>query len=309
VPAPKAPWDVAGYYPISLEGKEIDIVWLMLAHPVSMNCKAGMELEAAKYGIKLNHFDSNFSTEVISDSVDAAIARGVDLIIISPVDAPSGAPLVERSQAAGIPILLFLNQCDILPDVSVMVDHYANGVASTELLAEALDYKGKVGVVMGDNVHPTGIARVWGFRNTIDKYPDMEVVFDVDAATAPWSRDGAYEAIKGVLTAHPDIDGVFAGDDEMGVGVALALEEAGKTGEIVLVGLGGELSGLTAIKEGRMYGTALYSPYDMGIHLIQAAAYILSSPCYEVGTMQAVRWSDIIPVTIENIDEVPWPLH
>ena len=57
VPAPEAPWDVAGYYPISLEGMEIDIVYLMLAHPVSMNWKAGMEREAAKYGFNLNHFD------------------------------------------------------------------------------------------------------------------------------------------------------------------------------------------------------------------------------------------------------------
>jgi len=308
-PAPKAPWDIKGYWPVSMEGKRIDIIYLMEAHPVSMNWKQGMldENEEHGYGFVFGHFDTNFSAEVMNECVDASIARGVDIIIISPPDPASGGPPVERIQAANIPCLMFLNQGDVLPDISVMVDSYAQGRQCGELLAEALDYKGKVGVYMGDFVTATGQGRRAGFKDVIAQYPDMEVVADMDTPTGPWSRQGGYDTTTGILAATPDIDGIFAGDDNMAIGSIVAIEEAGKSGEIVVVGLGGEKAGLEAIKEGRMYGTSWYSPYIMGRTLIEAAVYILTSPGYRVGSLQAINWTDIAKVTIDNVDEVLWP--
>jgi len=304
-PAPAYPGHTAGYYPVKLEGKLIEYIAYFLAHPVCQNFVQGMKDENEKWGFNIRVYDCALSPELASDLVDASIARKADAIVVHSADAPSGGALVKKVQDAGIPCLSFLNLTDRLADFSSMVDHYQNAAASTELLAKALNYKGKVGVVMGDKVHPTAIDRIKGFEDTIAKYPDMEIVFNVDCPTAPWSRDGAYAAMAVQLPVHPDLNGVFAGDDEMAVGVALAIEEAGKTGKIVLVGLGGEKSGLAAIREGRMYGTALYSPYDMGKKIIIAAGTIFSSPGYVPGDLQGIYWTDIIPVTKDNIDEIP----
>ncbi len=306
-PAPKGSWDNMGYYPVSMEGKKIDIMYLMLAHPVSMNWKKGMEDENEKYGFELSHFDTNFSSELNSDFVDASIGREVDLIVVSPGDPASGAPPIERAHAANIPVLMFLNYSDYLPDITVTVDSYAQGVQISEYLAKALDYEGKVGVFMGDFVATTGIARRQGFLDVMDKYPGLEVVANADTPTGPWSREGGYDTMKGILAATPDIDGIFAGDDNMAMGASLAIKEAGKSGEIVLVGLGGERSGLEAIKDGSLTATSWYSPYTMGRDIIEAAVYILSSPGYKVGTLQGIKWTDIIPVDISNVDDVLWP--
>jgi len=308
-PAPKALWDTKGYWPISMEGKRIDVIYLMEPHPVSMNWKQGMldRNEDGGYGFEFGHFDTNFSAEVLNEATDASIARGVDLVIISPPDPASGVVPIEKIQAANIPCLMFLNQSDKLPDVSVMVDSYAQGRQCGELLAEALDFTGKVGVFMGDFVTATCQGRRGGFTDVIAQYPDMEVVADTDTPTGPWARQGAYDAMKGILAANPDIDGVFAGDDNMAIGAIVAIEEVGKADDIVVVGLGGEKAGLEAIKEGRMYGTSWYSPYKMGRALVEASVYILSSPGYRAGTLQGINWTEIIKVTIDNVDDVLWP--
>jgi len=300
-------WDFKNYYPVSLEGKRIDIIYLYLPHPVSMNWRQGMIDQNEQWGMELNDFDSNFNSEVISDLVDASIARKVDLIIFSPMDPASGSPPVERAQAAGIPILSFLNISYTLPDIAIYPDSYQQGNDIGHYLANALGNKGEVAVFVGDLVSAVGQARRQGFMDAIAQYPDMEIVANTDAPTGPWTRQGAYDTTKGILAANPDIDGIFAGDDEMAVGSYLAIEEANKVGEIVLVGLGGEKSGLEAVKEGRLAATSYYSPYQMGKDLIDAAVYILSSPGYKAGSLQGIKWTDIPIVDINNVDDVLWP--
>jgi len=308
-PASEGPWDNKGYWPVSMEGKRIDVIYLMEPHPVSMNWKQGMldENQDGGYGFVFGHFDTNFSAEVLNEAVDASIARGVDLIMVSPGDPAAGVVPIKKVQAANIPCFNFLNPSDYLADVSVMVDSYAQGVQCTELLAEALGNKGKVGVFQGDFVSATGQARRKGFEDVIAQFPDMEIVANTDTPTGPWSRQGAYDTMTGILAANPDIDGIFAGDDNMAIGAIVAIEEAGKSDDIVVVGLGGEKAGLEAIKEGRMYGTSWYSPYIMGRDLIEAAVYVLSSPGYVAGTLQGINWTEIIKVTIDNVDDVLWP--
>ena len=63
-PAPEGPWDSRGYYPLSMEGKTVDIIQLLAAHPVEMNIKQGELDENEKYGFTLNWFDSNVNTDV-----------------------------------------------------------------------------------------------------------------------------------------------------------------------------------------------------------------------------------------------------
>jgi ABC-type sugar transport system substrate-binding protein len=290
-----------------LTKKKIDVIYLMLAHPVSMNWKKGMEDENLKYGFTLNHYDTNFNAQVMNDMVDASIARKVDLIIYSPPDPASGGPPCIRAQEANIPILNFLNPSIVSPDFTVIPDPYAMGIESTEILLKALNYKGKVAVVVGDRVTLSAMGRAQGFVDTCAKYPDVEVVANVDTPTGPWSRQGAYDSMKGVLMANPDLSGVFVGDDEMAQGAIQAIKEAGKEDQVLVTGLGGERSGLQAIKDGTMVGTSWYSPYLMGKDLISIAALILSSPGYKAGTLQGVKWTDNVAVTKDNVDDVLWP--
>jgi ribose transport system substrate-binding protein len=290
-----------------LEGKKIDVVGVLAPHPFELNWHLGMEHENENYGFDISHFDAQLDPVTMSDVVDSSISRGVDLIIISPVDAVTASPVVERSQAAGIPIITMFTPTELLPDMAFPIDYYAVGAMAAEFLAEQIDYNGEVAAVTGDFTTPSGVGRVKAFEDVMATYPDIEVVDIVDAATAPWSRQGAYAATQGILAAHPDVDGIFGIDDELAFGVILAVEEAGKSDEIIVIGSNGDTPGFEAIRDGKSAGTIVVSPYQIGRDAIIAAGWLLSSPCYQAGTLQGVKWAELTPMTIDNIDEVQWP--
>jgi len=306
VPAPQGPWDNAGYFPISMEGKRIDMLHVLESHPVHMNIKQGAIDQNANIGFKISHYDEAFSVQKMNDIVDASISRGVDAVLMTPIDAATGASCVERLQAAGIPVIVQANATDYLADITVLPNWYNMGAMAGEYLARVLDYKGEVGQIVGEYTAPSGIARVQAFKDVIAKYPDMQLVVTTDTPTGPWTRQGAYDAMKGVLSAHPDIDGMFGVDDELAAGIVLALAEAGKAGSVVVVGASGDRSAFQSIKEGELDATIAYSPYDIGKFSIDAAFYLLSSPGYKAGTLQGVKWMDLTIVTKDNVDAIPW---
>jgi len=306
-PAPEGPWDFQGYWPIRLEGKRIDVVGVLAPHPFELNWHLGMEHENQNYGFDISHFDAQLDPVTMSDCVDASISRGVDAIILSPVDAVTVSPVIKRAHAANIPVITMFTPSEYLPDMAYPIDFYAMGTMASEFLAEQIDYKGKVAAVAGDWTTPSSVARVKAFEDVMAKYPDIEVAAVVGSETAPWLRQGSYDATRGILTAYPDVDAIFGIDDELAYGVILAVEEAGKSDQIVVVGSNGDTPGFEAIRDGKLRGTIVVSPYQIGREAIIAAGYLLSSPGYKAGTLQGVNWAELTPMTIDNIDELQWP--
>jgi ribose transport system substrate-binding protein len=309
VPNPQGAWDTQGYFPISMQGKRIDMTYVLEAHPVSLGWKAGMTdvNNEFNFGINISHFDSALSAETLSNIADGSIARGVDLVMISPIDAVTGSAVFKRVQAAGIPVISIATATEYLADVTIAVDWYEMGRMTAEWLADKLNKSGKVAIVTGDFTTPSAVGRVKGFTEVMDKYPGIEIVATVETPTGPWTRQGAYDSTKGVLSKTPNIDGIFGVDDELAMGVALAVNEAGKKGQIMVVSTQGSRTSLQAIKDGDIQQMSIWSPYQMGRDALKAAVMILSSPGYVAGTMQAVVWEEITSVTIANVDIVDWP--
>jgi ABC-type sugar transport system substrate-binding protein len=274
-----------------MQGKRIDMTYVLAAHPVSLNWKEGMTNvnNEFNFGIKINHFDSALSAETLSNIADGSIARGVDLVMISPIDAVTGSSVFKRVQAAGIPVISIATATEYLADVTIAVDWY------------------EVAIVTGDFTTPSAVGRVKGFTEVMKKYPGIEIVATVETPTGPWTRQGAYDSTKGVMSKTPNVAGIFGVDDELAMGVALAVNEAGKKGQIMVVSTQGSRTSLQAIKDGNIQQMSIWSPYQMGRDALKAAVMILSSPGYVAGTMQAVVWEEITSVTIANVDIVDWP--
>ena len=259
------------------------------------------------FGINISHFDAALSADTLSNIADGSVARGVDLVMISPIDAVTGSSVFERVQAAGIPVISIATATEFLADVTIAVDWYEMGRMTAEWMADELNLNGKVGIVTGDFTTPSAVGREKGFTEVMDKYSGIEIVATVDTPTGPWTRQGAYDSTQGILSAHPDVDGIFGVDDELAMGVALAVDEAGKKGQILVVSTQGSRTSLQAIKDGDIQQMSIWSPYEMGRDALKAAVMILSSPGYVAGTMQGVIWKEITSVTIANVDDVAWP--
>ena len=198
------------------------------------------------------------------DAFTSFVDEGVDVILLSATEGSGWEDTLKRAQEAEIPVILIdrgiepddpsLYVTRIAPDNFVV----AQGVANWAL--EALPEGGNYFTLEG----PAGVGvvneRNRGWDDVMDSHPEF---VKVGAQTANWSTEEAKSVFETVLRANNnDIQVVFAQNDEMGLGAALAVEEAGLTpGEDVLIAtIDGTKPALEALSQGRLSFVAEYNP-------------------------------------------------
>lgn len=168
----------------------------------------------------------DFTTESQANGIDDAIAKNVDAILLTALSRAGLAEPVQRAVDAGIPVITCMAtvQGDA-PTVDVSRNIPMMGYESAKQLAEALGGKGKVVLLHG--IAGVDAAEFWrsGAMAALQEYPDIEVVAE---EYGQWSVSDALDKMRAVLTANPEIDGVWVGGLEMGVSVINAFKEAGR---------------------------------------------------------------------------------
>ncbi|MBM3713909.1 MAG: substrate-binding domain-containing protein, partial [Actinobacteria bacterium] len=106
---------------------------------------------------------------------------------------------------------------------------------------------------------PVAIARQGGFETKLEEIaPEIEIL-EVQVIDT-WQKDESIEKMEAALQKYPQIDGGYGHTDTIAVGLATAADDAGRVGDMVVVGIDGTIDGFTAIEAGIMYGTVLQSP-------------------------------------------------
>lgn len=165
----------------------------------------------------------------------------------------------EASEKAGVSYASFIGSDNLL----------AGEKAGTELL-EALGGTGKVIILQGIAGEQNGINRVTGFKKATDG--KLEIVA---MQPADYERAKALTVTTSLLQAHPDITGIFAANDTMGLGAAQAVKNAGKQGSIKIISVDGIRDMLNAIKAGVNTGTITQYPYAEGQMAVQACIALI----------------------------------
>jgi ribose transport system substrate-binding protein len=219
----------------------------------------------------------------------------VDAIVILPIE---GSPLTPAAQAvldAGIPLVNFDRELDNATWTALVKgDNSGIGINGGAWLVEKLGGSGKVFMLSGPPVSVT-TQRDDGFRTAI-KGTDIEVVGLQDGG---YNREGGYSVMENALVANPEIDAVFAIDDEMALGALQAIKEAGRTDIRYITGAGGNSDFFkTIMNESEIeLATFLYSP-KMIQDAIEVAIQIVNG--------QSVAKESVIPadrVDAANVDE------
>ncbi|MHC9295949.1 sugar ABC transporter xylitol/D-threitol-binding protein ThpA [Mycobacterium sp. LTG2003] len=217
--------------------------------------KEGMEAYAKDNNIELVWNSANLDVSTQANQVDSMINQGVDAIIVVPVQADSLGPQVASAKAKGIP-LVPVNAALNSPDVAgnVQPDDVAAGAQEMQMMADRLGGKGNIVILQGPLGQSGELDRSKGIEQTLAKYPDIKVLAK---DTANWKRDEAVNKMKNWISGFgPQIDGVVAQNDDMGLGALQALKESGRTG-VPIVGIDGIEDGLNAVKSGEFIGTSL----------------------------------------------------
>ncbi|MGH6945119.1 MAG: sugar ABC transporter substrate-binding protein [Geminicoccaceae bacterium] len=236
------------------------------------------------------------------------ITQGVQAIILSTHDEHAAAPLVERAVGQGIAVIIVNSDIQDFPTPVHAVVGYSQRGGTRKIGDYALELAGgkamKVGVIEGQpGYHST--ERVGGFLDAT-KGSEFEVVSSLDGK---WNVEGGNTAAMDMLQAHPEIQLVFAANDYMIMGAALAAKALGHDG-LVLLGNDGDTACLEEIAAGNITATVNTSPFIMGQVALQVTLDVLDNEFaggwVETPT-QIVDKSNVLPILAEPDKLYPKP--
>ncbi|MGI6006411.1 MAG: sugar ABC transporter substrate-binding protein [Ruminococcus sp.] len=265
-------------------------------------------VEAAGYTFELALSGDELTVSKQVENVENAINRGVDGIIVAPMDGSSLVPALEKAKEAGIPVIIADSSLDEGNDDLFMShvgsDNIAIGYEAGQQMAKAIGEEGKVCVVRGAAGAMGSELRSQGFEEAIAEYPNIEIV---NEQLGNWLSDVAMQVTENMLTADPDMDGIFLCSDGMLSGVISGVQNKGMDpSELCIISVDGNISALDAIKAGTCYGCVAQYPANIGEISANTMIDVLNGDIAQedVEHEQDSGYFFMCPDTIEESEEV-----
>ncbi|MBP7079397.1 MAG: D-ribose-binding periplasmic protein precursor [Synergistetes bacterium ADurb.Bin155] len=250
----------------------LGVVISTLNNPFFVTLKDGAEEKAKELGVELVIYDAQDDSAKMTSSMEDLIQKKVGGILVNPTDADAVVPSILKANAAGIPVFTIDRGATSGEVVThIASDNVAGGKMAGEFLAEKIGGKGKVVELVGIPGTSAARDRGKGFHEAMEGYPDIEIVA---SQAADFNRDRGLAVFENILQAQPEIDGVFAHNDEMVLGAIAAAEAAGRKG-IVFVGFDAVGDAVKAVKDGRLAATVAQQPKEMGLLGVEYAVKYL----------------------------------
>jgi ribose transport system substrate-binding protein len=253
----------------------IGVTLLALQNPFFKVIGDSITAEAAKVGYDTIVLSADNDVARQSNQVKDFIVKKVAAIVLSPCESRSVVPVIQEANAAGIPILTVdipCNEPGVKLLTQVATDNYGGGKEAGKAMIEALGTAGGKVAILHFKQAESCRLRVKGFREVIDEHnakggPKIDIAMELEGGGA---KDVGYKAAEDALQATPDLRGIFAINDPSALGARAALEKAGKTEQVVIVGFDGQPEGKQAIKDGKIYADPIQVPDRMGVEIVGA---------------------------------------
>jgi inositol transport system substrate-binding protein len=250
-------------------------------------------------GVDLQFVDGRNDVNKQLDQVQELIGKKVDALIVNPVDTAATGRITKAATAAGIP-LVYVNRRPDDPKLpagvaSVTSDDKEAGRMQMEYIANKLNGKGTVVILLGELSNNSTRDRTEGVKEVLKKYPDIKIAEEQEGA---WGRQKGMDITNNWLTQGRDFSAVLSNNDEMAIGASMALKQAGKKqGDVLVAGVDGTPDGLAAVKKGDLTVSVFQDAKGQGEGSIDAAVKLAKK---EALPQQAI----VIPfklITPENV--------
>jgi len=248
---------------------------------------------ATELGFVATIFDSQNNTALETDHFENAVSSGYDAILFNPTDADGSIANVRIAKQKGVPVFCMdreINATDAATS-QILSDSYAGCVAIGKYFVEKLNKKGKYVEILGLVGDNNTWSRSKGFHSVVDHYPELQMVAQQNA---DFDRNKAMEVMESILQVHPDIKGVFCGNDAMAMGAYQALVSSGKADQVMVFGFDGASDVINSIRDKKILATGMQFPKLIAR---TAAEYALS---YFDGKRD---FAQKVPVTVEMVNQ------
>jgi ribose transport system substrate-binding protein len=262
----------------------------------------GVESEAKKAGYSYTALDSHNSAETQLKNAQDAIARGVAGIAISPTDSSTAPSVLALAARAKIPVVVADIGTNSGEYVSFIIsDNYQGAFGVGEALAAALKEKGwqdgSVGLVTISQARKNGQARTAGFRDAMKKAGITKEAGLQQMQS--YTADETFKFTQDMLTANPDMRGMFIQTDQPTIGALRAIKAAHRDGQLLVAAFDGIPEFVDLLKKGEIVASGMQQPYLMGVKSGEALVSAIKG-----GTPEKQILVPIVVATDKNIDQI-----
>jgi ribose transport system substrate-binding protein len=231
--------------------------------------------------------------------IEDMLAQGIDLLMVQAAEGEGLKSALATADEQGVPYMFVGKPVNGTNAVTMVNnDNYEIGKAAGEWIVANLkekngSEKGVITMITGIPGDQSSEDRTNGFKEVVEKYPDIEISAEI---SADYRRPEAFAAAQDIMQANPkgSLDALFATNGEMSIGAAQAVADAGRTGEFPILAIDGDVATMDEIKEGNITVAWTYEP--CGVSGFEYAMKILNG--------ETVDPQIIIPTRVIDKDNV-----
>jgi len=289
---------------VDLSGLTIGYCSPSLNAPFYVVLSQYIEVYAEAYGMTFVMADGQDDIIKQITSMEDLISSGVDVMILNPLDHKALVPAVNAASGSGVPVFIVDSQIDEAADfvTSVQASNEGNGWLIGEWTVNQLSHTDiHTALISGSQGNPVGQAKRLGF---FEGYTETQLMTrgnsDLNILAQGWGNWtllGGIEAMEDILSAHPEVNLLVAENDAMAMGAMKAIEESGKSDQVLIVGYDGQKEVYELIREGRYGATALNSPKELARLVVESVVR------YKNGErLDKVIHTPAVLITKENVE-------
>ena len=261
---------------------KIALIMKTMSNPFFQAMDKGAREEAKKLGVDLSSLAASKETSDLEQAgiVENEVAKVVDAICIAPADSKSLVPALLKANQANVPVINVDNRIDRLAAEQAGLklvtfigpDNEAGAEKAARYLAERMGGQGKVAMLEGIRGVDNAEARKRGLEKAMTAFPGIAVV---DSQSAHWEMEQGETVFANMLTAHPDITGLFCANDMMALGALRAIDAAKSKGKILVASYDNLKAAQDKIRAGDLLCTIEQHPDLMGAWGVRCAVALL----------------------------------
>jgi ribose transport system substrate-binding protein len=231
-----------------------------------------MQAEAAKYGYEVVALSGELDAAKQNNQLSDFVAQGCDAIFLNPVDSKAAGEGVKKAHEAGVPVFTFDVQVTDEQAKDMIISHigsdnYQGGLLAGESMMKVTGDNGKIALITYPEV-TSCILRVNGFKDYLKEHNSkLEIVTEL---SGKGDRGNGYSVAAEILTAHPNIVGIFAINDPSGLGAYAAIQKANKTEQVTVIAFDASPAGKQAVFEKKLYDSPQQFPRKMARGTVEA---------------------------------------
>ncbi len=217
---------------------------------------------AIELGYDATIFDSQNDTAKEAAHFENLIAGGYKAVLFNPTDSQGSIVNVEKAKAAGVPVFCIDREINSTnaATAQMLSDSYSCCVKLGQHFVKTVGKEGEYAELLGILGDNNTRNRSMGFHSVVDRYPGLKMVAQ---QSGEFDRAKGLEVMESILQAHPNIKGVFCGNDSMAMGAYQALVAAGKDKDVKVYGFDGADDVVKSIAEGKIVATGMQFPKKM----------------------------------------------